>query len=145
MSSRGHETLDHTADMGIRGWGASASEAFEETAAAMFELILDTSVVEASQEIVIYCEGSELEYLLVEFLNAIISKSDIEEIAFVSVDIVRMEVVDGKWVIEAIARGLPRSLVVDGFFTEVKAATYCGVAVREIVSGAWEAQCIVDL
>jgi SHS2 domain-containing protein len=38
---RGHDTIEHTADMGICGWGRIENDAFEEAALAMFELMVD--------------------------------------------------------------------------------------------------------
>jgi SHS2 domain-containing protein len=145
MTGRGHETLDHMADMGILGWGTTASEAFEEAASAMLELMCETSGLESLESVEINCEGDSLDELLIEFLNALISRSDIEDMAFLGTYIARMERVAGKWVIEATAKGIPRKLVDGRLLAEVKAATYCGVSVRQVDSGRWEAQCVVDL
>ena len=78
MTGRGHETLDHTADMGLRGWRTSPAQAFEETALAMFDLMVDRSGVVAQKEFRLSIGGMDLTELLVEFLNELLSLADIE-------------------------------------------------------------------
>ncbi|MBI4372227.1 MAG: archease [Candidatus Omnitrophica bacterium] len=47
--SRGHETFEHTADIGIRAWGSEFSELFEEAAKALFSVIVDLKTVKPAQ------------------------------------------------------------------------------------------------
>lgn len=145
MSERGHKTLEHTADMGILGWGPSPREAFEEIALAMFELIVETEGLEATREIDLTCDGGELRELLVEFLNKLLLKADIEEMAFIEVRVDRLDKVEDHWVVAAKAGGVQKRDVKDKLLTEVKAATYYGAFVEDDGSGKWEAQCVVDL
>ena len=74
MTARGHETIDHTADMGLRGWGGSPAEAFEETAMAMFDLMIDRKGAAAENEYSISIGGRDLAELLIEFLNELLGK-----------------------------------------------------------------------
>lgn len=120
-------------------------EAFEEAAAAMFEIMLDGTGLETSKAADVSCMGDALEDLLVEFLNALISSSDIEDIAFLEVDIGSMVYGKKGWTLAATAKGVARGEAAERFLTEVKAATYCGVSVAEVGKGRWEAQCVVDL
>ncbi len=145
MGKRGHETIDHTADMGIRGWGESPLEALEEIALAMFELIAEREDIATSREIDIACEGNDLRELLVEFLNQFLLKADLEEMVFADVKIDRLSETEGAWALDARARGAPKSEAVDKLLREVKAATYYGALVENDGSGNWEAQCVVDL
>ena len=142
---RGHDTIDRMADMGVRGWGTDARDAFEEVASAMFELMVETAGLESHGSVSITCEGNGYEELLIEFLNVLIARADLEDMVFISVRIDRMELEGEKWVLEATAEGVPRERVRDRLLTEVKAATYYGALVKRAESGTWEAQCVVDL
>jgi SHS2 domain-containing protein len=145
-TARGHETIDHAADMGIRGWGPSVSEAFEEIAAAMFGLMADARGFAPAKTFPIACEANDLEGLLIEFLNALLARSDIEGVIPMSVAVRRLEEREaGHWALEAEGAGAGAEALAGRLMTEVKAATYYGVRVREIEHGIWEARCVVDL
>lgn len=145
--SRGHETIEHTADMGICGWGPLESDAFEETALAMFELIADGKELKPTTTVDIEAEGNSLEELLVEFLNALLTKADIGELVFLAVEteIVNADCATGKYSLRACAHGIPRDSVKDRLIREVKAATYCGASVQRDPSVGLRARCVVDL
>lgn len=145
MCVRGHETLDHTADMGIQGWGRTPAEAFEETASAMLELTVNPQGLVASKRVSISCEGIDLTELLLEFLNALLSKADVSGTVFLKAVVSALEKREGRWIVEAVAEGVPIEEARDRLLVEVKAATYCGASIRENEAGAWVARCVVDL
>ncbi len=145
MPDRGHDTIEHTADMGIRGWGPGIEQAFEETALAMFELIIDGAGLEPSDEVHFEVEGMSLLELLIEFLNRLILDADIAELVLLSVNIDSIEEREGGFRLEGEAKGVPIGGVKDLLLVEVKAATYYGASVEENDSGRWEARCVVDL
>jgi SHS2 domain-containing protein len=131
--------------MGIHGWGDDITAAFEETAAAMFELIADIDGLDAKQEIPIFCEGNDPEELLVEFLNSLIARADIAELVLAKITIDGIVKADNHWTLNARAFGAPRDDAKERFLTEVKAATYYGADVKAGEGGRWEARCVVDL
>ncbi len=146
MLSRGHETVDHTADMGIRGWGKTPNEAFEEAAAAMFELMLDARGLDPSRRSTISRGGTDLTELLIEFLNGLLSDADLSGTVYLRAAVTRLEkTCDGRWTLDAAIEGVPLDGVRDRLRIEVKAATYCGASVLESNPGVWVAQCVVDL
>ncbi len=145
MKSRGHETMEHAADMGIRGWGATVPEAFEEVAAAMVELMIDRDGLVPSNELKIGCDGADPVELLLEFLNEILAEADLAGLAVLSVKIKEFAKEKGQWELEAVARGVPIAGVRDRLLVEVKAATIYGASVKEEKPGRWVAQCVVDL
>ncbi|HUV36728.1 MAG TPA: archease [Patescibacteria group bacterium] len=145
MRERGHDTIDHTADMGIRGWGAGIPEAFEEAARAMFELAAELDGLAADREVSVSCEGTDAEELLVEFLNTLLTRADLEDLVFVRVSIDRLGKDGGSWRLGARVMGAPRERAAGRLLTEVKAATYYGASVRMSGEGLWEARCVVDL
>ncbi len=145
MTGRGHETLEHTADMGLRGWGGSPAEAFEETALAMFELMVDRHGMAAEIDHRLSIGGRDLTGLLIEFLNELLSFADIEDTAFVSVRIERLEGGGEDWELDAVIGGIPRGKCRKRLLSEVKAATWYGASVGRDSDGRWVAGCVVDL
>ena len=145
MTGRGHETVEHTADMGLRGWGGTQLEAFEETALAMFELMVDRRGVVAQKEFRLSIGGMDLTGLLVEFLNELLSLADIEDMVFVSVMIERFGGEGEDWELDAVVGGLPRGKCRKRLLSEVKAATWYGASVERESDGRWTAGCIVDM
>ena len=145
MLSRGHETVDHTADMGIRGWGRTPGEAFEEAAAAMFELMVDAPGLDPSRRSTISREGADLTELLIEFLNGMLSDADLSGTVYLGAAIKKLVNIGGTWALDAAIEGVPLADVRDRLRIEVKAATYCGASVLEQDPGVWIAQCVVDL
>jgi SHS2 domain-containing protein len=145
MTGRGHETLEHTADMGLRGWGGSPAEAFEEPALAMFELMVDRHGMAAEIDHRLSIGGRDLTGLLIEFLNELLSFADIEDTAFVSVSIERLEGGGEDWELDAVIGGIPRAKCRKRLLSEVKAATWYGASVSHENDGRWVAGCVVDL
>ena len=145
--NRGHETIEHGADMGIRGWGSETREAFEEIARAMFELIVDGEGIEPEKRFDVRAEGETEEELLVDFLNGLLTRADIEEMVFLDVDIDMLEETEGTgtWHIEAVAGGVPMAGVGERLLREVKAATYYGLSVKREDSGNTTVTAVVDL
>ena len=145
MTGRGHETLEHTADMGLRGWGGSPAEAFEETALAMFDLMVDRHGAAAEIDHRLSIGGRDLTGLLIEFLNELLSFADIEDTVFVSVSIERLEGGGEDWELDAVIGGIPRGKCRKRLLSEVKAATWYGASVGRDSDGRWVAGCVVDL
>ena len=131
--------------MGIRGWGRTPAEAFEETAAAMFELMVDADGLAPSKRLLLSRRGIDLTELLLEFLNALLSEADVTETVFLHAAVGALEKREGVWVIEAVVEGLPLAEARDKLLVEVKAATYYGASVKENGPGVWVARCVVDL
>ncbi len=146
-NERGHETVEHTADMGLTGWGRFENEAFEEVALAMFELIVDGEGIEPRKNIPISAEGKDEKELLVDFLNTLLTVADIEELVFLDVD-VRMIWGDNathEFFLDAVAHGVPIGEVRERLLQEVKAVTYYGVSLGRDQSGNTRATVVVDL
>ncbi len=131
--------------MGIRGWGKTPAEAFEEAAAAMIGIMIDGTGLAPTAHFEIARAGADLVELLLEFLNAILAEGDLAETAVLEVAVDRLERAGGKWSLTARARGLPRGDVRDRLLVEVKAATFYGASVEESGPGVWVARCVVDL
>ncbi|MDD3643736.1 MAG: archease [Candidatus Krumholzibacteria bacterium] len=143
--NKGHETVEHTADMGLRGWGATPAEALEETACALLDLMADRGGLEGELRFEFDVTGDGPEELLVEFLNELLSLSDVEEAVLTGVT-VKWCVDEGDgWALRAVVNGVPRTEFRDRMLREVKAAASYGASITRVGGGQWTALCVVDL
>ncbi|MFZ5915555.1 MAG: archease [Chloroflexota bacterium] len=139
-----YEYLDHQADIGLRGIGATPEEALAEGARAMLHLMVDPQTVALKAEVPVRCQADDLESLFVALLNELLYLREVESITLVDVDITTLaQTIDG-WALEGVARGEPFDPDKHAFFTEVKAATYFGLAYQRL-AGRHMFQCVVDV
>jgi SHS2 domain-containing protein len=134
------EHFEHEADMGIRGCGPDASDAFAQAALAMTAIISDPDGVEAKWPVSIHCEAPDLEILLVDWLNALIYEMATRRMLFSRFD-VRIE----NLALQATAWGETLDVQRHQPAVEVKGASYTELAVRQSSDGRWIAQCVVDV
>jgi SHS2 domain-containing protein len=133
------EHFPHEADMGVRGFGATAERAFEQAAIAMTAVITDPGKVSAEQSVPIHCEAPDPELLLVDWLNALIYEMATRKLLFS-----RFEVRLTQNVLDALAWGERLDPRKHGPGVEIKGATYTALRV-ERTNGEWVAQCVVDV
>ena len=67
-----YELIDHTADVGLKAYGKTLSEAFENAAKGMFDIITDSSEIESIGQYDIELEAPNLEQLLVDWLSELL-------------------------------------------------------------------------
>jgi SHS2 domain-containing protein len=84
------EILDHTADVGIIAYGADLKQAFANAAKALFSLITELDDVEEVLHRDIELTATEVESLLVEWLNELVYRFDTESILFKRFDIIQL-------------------------------------------------------
>lgn len=133
------EHYEHGADIGVRGFGATEAEAFEQAAVALTSVISDLRDVRAMEEIKICCDAPDRELLLAEWLNALIYEMSTRKMLF-SRFAVKIE---GER-LSAEAWGEPVDVARHRPAVEVKGATYTTLRVaRE--GGGWVAQTVVDV
>ncbi|MCX8103895.1 MAG: archease [Candidatus Bipolaricaulota bacterium] len=70
------EYFEVTAEVGIRAWGETLSEAFAEAARALFELMVDTQAVRPQRTVSITVSAESLELLLADWLNRLLLERD---------------------------------------------------------------------
>jgi SHS2 domain-containing protein len=139
------EHFEHGADVGVRGFGATAAEAFEGAAHALFTLLAEKpSAVRAAVEERMEIEAPGLEELLVAFLNELISLADTRRLVFGDFTVA----IEGGGAmplrLSATARGEPFDPDLHEWTVQPKGATYTGLRVaRE--GDRWIAQCVVDV
>src|SRR5215472_7011523 len=134
------EHFPHSADIGIRGIGASQGEAFEQAAIALIAVITDPGMVDAKTSVAIRCEAPDDEVLLTDWLNALIFEMSTRGMLFgrYDVDISDHRLDATAWG-EAVDRQRHHPAV------EVKGATYTELSVARRGDGRWIAQCVVDV
>ncbi|MEO8326798.1 MAG: archease, partial [Nitrospirota bacterium] len=81
-SSKGWEHFPHEADMGIRGFGITKPQAFEQAALAMTAVVTDPQRVAPQMERHFSCDAPDDELLLVDWLNALIYEMACEHVVF---------------------------------------------------------------
>lgn len=137
-----YETFEHEADVGVRGFGKTMEEAFQNGAKAMFSVMVDLDKVEPEREVEISCEAQDNETLFVEWLNELLSIADIKSMVFSKFE-VKVDETDGKK-LHGFAYGEELSQKKHRPKIEVKAATYSQMKVYK-EKDIWIAQCIVDI
>ena len=75
------EHFPHDADVGVRGFGPSAAEAFEQASQALTAVVTHAAV-DAKIRVEVRCEAPDLELLFVEWLNAIIYEMAVRNMLF---------------------------------------------------------------
>ena len=138
MSGR-WEHFAHEADIGVRGFGASKSEAYEQAAQALTAAITDPAGVSPRQSVDIRCEAPDDELLFADWLNALVYEMATRRMLF-SRFAVRLD----DHLLEAKAWGEPIEVSRHRPAVEVKGATY--TALRVVSTGeGWMAQTVIDV
>lgn len=139
-----YEYLDHQADLGIRGIGKSAEEAFSEGAQAMLAAMADLNGVRPELGWTLHCTAPDLASLFVEWLNELLYQREVHGALFASAQVIELKQTPEGWVLTGIAHGEPIDRARHDIHTEVKAATYSGLDYRQEGS-RYIVQCVVDL
>jgi len=77
-----YELVEHTADVGVKAYGKTLSEAFEHAALGMFDIITDESRIEPVGQYNIELEAPDLEQLLVDWLSKLLFLNGAENLVF---------------------------------------------------------------
>ncbi len=137
------ELLDHEADIGIRSWGKTTEEAFENGARAMFSVMVNLEKVNPEKEITVEVAAEDLDLLFVEWLNELLAQTDISEMVF-SNFAVKIEDENDRVTLSGKAKGELLNQKKHEIHTEVKAATYFGLKSGK-ENGKYFFQCVLDI
>ena len=133
------EHFEHGADIGVRGFGATEAEAFEQAGAALTAVVADLDSVRPVDAVTITCEAPDDDLLLAEWLNALIYAMATRKMLFRRFHV---ELANGK--LSAKAEGERVDVARHQPAVEVKGATYTALRVaRE--GDEWVAQTVVDV
>jgi SHS2 domain-containing protein len=138
VSGVGWEHFTHGADIGVRGYGPSLEEAFEQAALALAAVVTDVPVT-PKIAVTVVCEAPDNELLLVEWLDAIIYEMAARRMLFgrFSVSIRGRRLYGTAWGESVQPRHAPAC--------EPKAATMTELRVARDSEGMWSAGCIIDV
>lgn len=139
-----YEYLDHPADLGIRGIGDTLQEAFEQGALAMLAATADVQPLKPQLNCQVTCSAPDIPALFIEWLNELLYQAAIHSALLQSAHVTHLEQTGSEWTLQGIAQGEPLDPARHTLHTEVKAATYAGLAYRQ-KAGQHILECVLDL
>ncbi len=146
MSSQGkqYEYLEHTADIKFLAYGKTLEEVFENSALAMFNVMIDTEKVSGETRREIFLKSPDLESLLVDWLSELLYIFEVDEVVFRKFRVEKVMEKEGEYSITAQALGEKFYPESHPFETEIKAVTYNQLEISKTADG-WKAQIVVDI
>ncbi|WP_343117180.1 archease [Ostreiculturibacter nitratireducens] len=136
----GWDHFPHEGDVGVRGHGDTLAEAFENAARALTSIIVPLDLVEQREVVTVTCEGSDPDYLLLDWLNAVIFEMATRGALFSGFTV---EITGNG--LRGEMRGEPVDVTRHEPSVEPKGATLTELRVAQGVDGRWVAQCVVDV
>lgn len=134
------ETLEHTADVGLKSSGDTLAEAFVNAAKGMFSLIIDPDTISEDDGVEVYVEAEDREALLVEWLNELLYLFEVDHWIFRRFVI---EETDDEHFLKGKAFGEELDLGRHQIKIQIKAVTYHMLKVEH--DDHWIAQVIFDV
>lgn len=134
------EHFPHGADIGVRGFGETREESFEQAALALTGVVTDPARVQAKSDVEIACSAPDDALLLADWLNALIYEMDTRRMLFS-----RFRVEISGDTLRGRASGEPVDVARHQPAVGVKGATYTELKAARTPEGTWVAQCVVDV
>jgi len=139
-----YELIEHTADLGIHGFGASVSEAFAAVAEGMFSIMASLDTIDIVRCHSIHVKAASLDTLLVEWLSELLAHWESTGEIYRTFDVSIEDVEDHGYRLSGRICGEPLDTAKHRLGTEVKGISYLGLRV-ESSPGASSVRCIVDV
>jgi SHS2 domain-containing protein len=136
--------FQHVADVGVRGFGASLAEAFEQAALALTAVVTEPESVRPDDPVDFSCAAPDPEILLVDWLNDLVYEMATRSMLFSRFE-VHITAANGGIRLTARAWGEAVDVARHQPAAEVKGATLSELEVGQAADGCWRAQCIVDV
>jgi len=139
-----YEYLEHTADVKFLAYGKTLEEVFENSALAMFNVMIDTRKISGELVKDFFLKSPDLESLIVDWLSEHLYLFEVDEIVFSKFNVDRIRKENCEYSITSRASGekfYPNS---HPFETEIKAVTYNQLKVEKIEDG-WKVQVVLDI
>ena len=140
MSDTGWEHFEHQADIGLRAWGPDLAAALEQAGLALTGVVTEPEAVTPNVPVALECRGADTEFLLVEWLDALIYAMATRRMLFGAFEVA----VDGLS-LRATAWGEPVDRARHQPAVEVKGATLTGLRAERDPQGVWVLECVVDV
>src|SRR5213594_2715816 len=128
-----YEFFEHTADIGVRVYGATLAELFENAARAMYEVLGELRKTEDRKQKTEELQAKSLEDLLHDWLAELLFEVEANHVLY---DEIEIEVGAGK--LTASLRGGTIDFARSQTNEEIKAVTYHQLHVKQLPEG-WEA------
>jgi SHS2 domain-containing protein len=125
-----YEVFEHTADVGIKAQGADLSQAFENAALGMFDIISDVDHIHSIGEYDVTLFSKDIEQLLVDWLSELLFIHTVKQVLFASFQ-VEVEEKGGQWHITGKALGENYDPEKHAYHTEIKAVTHHMLEIKE--------------
>ena len=122
------ELIDHTADVGIKAYGKNLSEAFENAARGMFNVIANDSEIENTGQYNIELQADNMEQLLVDWLSELLFLHSANNLVF---GFFKVNLDEKNNKLSATVFGEKISVSKHKIETEVKAVTYHMLSVKK--------------
>lgn len=122
------EIIEHTADIGIRAYGDTIEECFENAAKGMFAIITDNSKIDPIDEHKIELKSSNLEEMLVDWLSELLFLNSAYNLVFGNFEV---KIDENSMYLDGKAFGERYSREKHGYGTEIKAVTYHMLEVKK--------------
>jgi len=123
-----YELIDHTADVGVKAYGKNLSEAFENAAKGMFDIITDKSEIDNIGQYIIELKAPDLEQLLVDWLSDLLFLNSAKNLVF---GFFKVELDEKKSKLSAKVFGEKFNLSKHKIGAEIKAVTYHMLEVKK--------------
>jgi tRNA nucleotidyltransferase (CCA-adding enzyme) len=135
------EHFPHEGDLGVRGFGNTKAEAFEQAALALTAVVTDLKHVEAKEVVNISCAAPDDELLFIDWLNALAYEMATRNMLFSRFE-VHIEAL-----LEALQLyGKAWGEVVDVLrYQPTVDVTYTVLRVAQDENNGWLVQCVVDV
>ena len=134
------EHFAHGADVGVRGFGQSLAQAFEQTGLALTAVVTDPARVRPSATVEVTCDAPDLELLLFDWLNAVVYEMATRRMLFG-----RFRVRVQGLHLDSHLEGEPVDVARHHPAVELKGATCTALKVAKTEDIGWVAQCVVDV
>ncbi len=134
------ETIEHTADIGLRISAEDLSELFSLAARGMFSIIAELSTVETRESQSIELSAENVEELFASWLRELLYTSSVERMLFSGFEILAIS----EKHLRASARGEPLDFEKHELHTEIKAVTQYALSVKK-KGNLWEAEVFFDI
>ena len=131
--------FEHTADIGIRGYGETFLEALEGVSRGMFKQICDCSEMSVSMEKQVEVSGETNQDLVIRFLNKLIVLLETEQFVPLNYQLSQ----PNANIIQSVLKGDELDSSRHVVYAEVKAVTYHHFEIKQ--NGEWMIQVVVDV
>jgi SHS2 domain-containing protein len=138
------EEIDHTGDIGLRVTASSLPQLFERAALGMCRVLFDVDAVQDATDTPVSVEGRDREALMVHWLSEINYRHTVQHHLFCGFDVASIDETTDGFTLTATASGEPLAPDRHTVYTEIKAITFHGMAIRETSDG-WTVQVIFDM